>query len=120
MLLVLYFFLFLENEKLIFFLLLVLFFYDYLAPWCGHCKKLAPTLDAMASYITGKFAIGKIDCTVETSICKSQQFNIRGYPTLKIYKDGTFFDYPSKRDADSMIEVCQQNNCKLFVVKQKV
>ena len=101
------FFLFLENEKTHLFLHLVLF-YDYLAPWCGHCKKLAPTLDAMASYITGKFAIGKIDCTVETSICKSQQFNIRGYPTLKIYKDGTFFDYPSKRDADSMIEFMER------------
>lgn len=80
----------------------------FYAPWCGHCKKLAPTLDAMAKYITGKFAIGKIDCTTETSLCKSSQFNIRGYPTLKIYKDGNFYDYPGKRDADSMIEFMEK------------
>lgn len=76
---------------------------SYKAPWCGHCKKLAPTLDAMASYISGKFAIGKIDCTVQTTLCKDPKFNVRGYPTLKIYKDGNFYDYSGKRDADSMI-----------------
>ena len=62
----------------------------------------------MASYITGKFAIGKVDCTTEKSICKSSQFNIKGYPSLKIYKDGNFFDYPGKRDPDSMIEFMEK------------
>ncbi len=77
--------------------------YHRIAPWCGHCKKLAPTLDKMATYISGKFAIGKIDCTIHTSLCKDSKFNVKGYPTLKIYKDGNFFDYSGKRDADSMI-----------------
>ena len=57
----------------------------------------------MASYISGKFAIGKIDCTVQTTLCKDPKFNIKGYPTLKIYKDGNIYDYSGKRDADSMI-----------------
>merc|ERR1719491_2403242 len=35
----------------------------FYAPWCGHCKKLAPTLNSMAPYLSGKLAIGKIDCT---------------------------------------------------------
>jgi hypothetical protein len=62
----------------------------------------------MASYISGKFAIGKIDCTTQPSICKDPKFNIKGYPSLKIYKDGNFFDYTSKRDADSMIEFMEK------------
>lgn len=80
----------------------------FYAPWCGHCKKLAPLLDKMASYISGKFAIGKIDCTTQKTICKSPQFNIRGYPTLQIYKDGHFYDYTGKRDPDSMIDFMEK------------
>ncbi len=76
------------------------------APWCSHCKKLAPTLDKMAPYLSGKISIGKIDCTKEQSLC--HKHNIAGYPTLKISRDGDFFDYPGKRDADSMIEFAEK------------
>jgi len=79
---------------------------SFLAPWCGHCKKLAPTLDKMASYLAGKLAIGKIDCTVEKELCAEQQ--VRGYPTLKVYRDGDIFDYPGQRDADSMIDFAEK------------
>lgn len=68
---------------------------------CGHCKSLAPVLDKVAPHLAGKMAIGKIDCTVEKSLCK--KFNVRGYPTLKYYRDGTFEDYPLGRDADSIM-----------------
>ncbi len=68
---------------------------------CGHCKSLAPVLDKVAPHLAGKMAIGKIDCTVEKSLCK--KFSIRGYPTLKYYRDGTFEDYPLGRDADSIM-----------------
>jgi protein disulfide-isomerase-like protein len=73
----------------------------FYAPWCGHCQKLAPVLDAIAQYLKGKMAIGKIDCTTERRLCS--KFNVEGYPTLKIYRDGDYMDYPGKRDADSMI-----------------
>jgi protein disulfide-isomerase-like protein len=78
----------------------------FYAPWCGHCKKLAPTLDKMAPYLAGKLAIGKIDCTVEKGLCSEQQ--VRGYPTLKVYRDGDIFDYPGQRDADSMIDFAEK------------
>ena len=77
-----------------------------IAPWCTHCKKIAPTLDAMAPYLSGKLAIGKVDCTTEKPVC--QKYGVSGYPTLKIYRDGDFFDYPGKRDADSMIEFAEK------------
>lgn len=78
----------------------------FYAPWCSHCKKLAPTLDAMAPYVSGRLAIGKIDCTIHKPLC--QKHNVGGYPSLKISRDGDLFDYPGKRDADSMIEFAEK------------
>jgi protein disulfide-isomerase A1 len=73
----------------------------FYAPWCGHCKKLEPVLDSVAPFLAGKMAIGKIDCTVEKLLCK--RFEVRGYPTLKYFRDTEFYDYPSGRDKDSIM-----------------
>ncbi|KAL7538139.1 hypothetical protein ACHAWF_006007 [Thalassiosira exigua] len=73
----------------------------FYAPWCGHCKTLAPVLDAVAPHLAGKMAVGKVDCTVEKKLCK--RFDVRGYPTLKYYRDGTHNDYPLGRDKDSIM-----------------
>ncbi|KAL9187144.1 hypothetical protein ACHAXT_010864 [Thalassiosira profunda] len=73
----------------------------FYAPWCGHCKKLEPVLDAVAPFLAGKMAIGKVDCTSEKKLCN--RFGIKGYPTLKYFRDGDFYDYPLGRDKDSII-----------------
>mmetsp|Transcript_46 Transcript_46/g.111 ORF Transcript_46/g.111 Transcript_46/m.111 type:complete len:491 (-) Transcript_46:413-1885(-) len=73
----------------------------FYAPWCGHCKSLAPVLDAVAPFLAGKMSIGKVDCTVEKKLCK--RHDVKGYPTLKYYRDGDFQDYPLGRDKDSII-----------------
>ena len=73
----------------------------FYAPWCGHCKKLEPVLDQVAPFLAGKMAIGKVDCTVEKKLCK--RFGVKGYPTLKYYRDTEFHDYPSGRDKDSIM-----------------
>lgn len=73
----------------------------FYAPWCGHCKTLAPVLDAVAPFLAGKMALGKVDCTSEKPLCN--RFNVKGYPTLKYYRDGDFNDYPLGRDKDSII-----------------
>ena len=46
-------------------------------------------------------AIGKVDCTSEKTLCK--RFGVRGYPTLKYYRDGGYHDYEMGRDADSIM-----------------
>ncbi|KAL3809356.1 hypothetical protein ACHAXA_009064 [Cyclostephanos tholiformis] len=78
-----------------------IWFLKFYAPWCGHCKTLAPVLESVAPFLAGKMAIGKIDCTIEKELCKTH--GVRGYPTLKYYRDGEYHDYPSGRDADSII-----------------
>jgi hypothetical protein len=58
-------------------------------------------LDEVAPKVAGKLAIGKIDCTKEKSLCS--QYKVKGYPTLKFYRDGDFYDYPGGRKAEDII-----------------
>jgi len=80
-------------------------FVMFYAPWCGHCKRLAPTWDELAEdYIEDNkdVVIAKVDCTEETSLCSDQ--DVTGYPTLKFFKDGPEMGvkYRGKRDQKSL------------------
>jgi len=56
---------------------------EFYAPWCGHCKRLAPDYEKVAqAFLTEpKVAIVKIDCDAHKAKCS--QFDVSGYPTLK-------------------------------------
>ena len=83
-------------------------FVKYYAPWCGHCKKLAPTWHelseaAKVQLADAKVNIAHVDCTVVQSVCTEQ--DIKGYPTLKIHKSGpnSGEKYQGSRDLDALL-----------------
>ncbi|KAL6079377.1 Protein disulfide-isomerase A6 [Balamuthia mandrillaris] len=70
---------------------------EFYAPWCGHCKKLAPTWEELAT--KGKTNVAKVDCTVEKNLAK--RFGIKGFPTIKYIRDGKVFDYKGQRTVEA-------------------
>ncbi len=63
---------------------------DFWAEWCGPCKMMAPTVDAIASEYVGKVKVGKLD--VEENGGTAMRYNIRGIPTLLLFKGGRVVD----------------------------
>lgn len=61
-------------------------FVDFWAPWCGPCRMLAPSLDAAAEQYNGRAVIAKYNVDENSQVATEN--NIRGIPTLLVYKNG--------------------------------
>jgi protein disulfide-isomerase A1 len=84
--------------------------YDYLlvefyAPWCGHCKKLAPEYEGAAKILAEQdppITIAKVDATEQKKI--TEDHGIKGFPTLYFYNNGNRMDYGGGRTTDTIVE----------------
>jgi thioredoxin 1 len=59
---------------------------DYWAEWCGPCKAIAPILDQVAQDYDGKLKVAKVN--VDDNVEVPKKYNIRGIPTLMLFKNG--------------------------------
>jgi thioredoxin 1 len=59
---------------------------DFWAPWCGPCKMLAPTVDAIAADYAGKLRVVKVNTDVSRQA--AMNYRIEGIPTLLLFKAG--------------------------------
>jgi thioredoxin 1 len=63
---------------------------DFWAEWCAPCRRLAPTVDALAADFAGRLTVGKLN--VDENPGTAGRFNIRGIPTLLLFKGGQVVD----------------------------
>jgi thiol-disulfide isomerase/thioredoxin len=85
----------------------VLFF----APWCGHCKSLAPDYAVFASHAPPDSFVGAVDATAQPSLLQRQgsfvpeEYRISGYPTIVGYRKGNFKQiYQGSRTVSGLTE----------------
>jgi thioredoxin 1 len=59
---------------------------DLWAEWCGPCRRLAPTVDALAQDFDGRVTVAKLNVDENPSV--PGKYMVRGIPTLLVFKDG--------------------------------
>jgi thioredoxin 1 len=59
---------------------------DLWAEWCGPCRRLAPTVDALAQEFDGRATVAKLDVDENPNV--PGRYAVRGIPTLLLFKDG--------------------------------
>ncbi|XP_076456870.1 protein disulfide-isomerase A6 homolog [Babylonia areolata] len=78
---------------------------EFYAPWCGHCKNLAPQWAQAATELKGKVKLCALDATVHTVM--SNRYGVRGFPTIKVFpagkKDGEADEYDGGRTANDIV-----------------
>ena len=92
---------------------------EFYAPWCGHCKALAPKYDELAERLSGvdSIVIAKMDATANE--IDHEGVNVSGFPTLKFFPasdDGKVIDFNGSREVDDFIEFLQKNAAIKFTL----
>jgi len=63
---------------------------DLWAEWCGPCRRLAPTVDALASEYDGRATVAKLN--IDENPDTPSKYRVLGIPTLLVFKDGELAD----------------------------
>ncbi|XP_041464470.1 protein disulfide-isomerase A3-like [Lytechinus variegatus] len=78
---------------------------EFFAPWCGHCKRLAPEYETAATKLQREsppIPLAKVDCT-ESGKQSCGKHGVSGYPTLKVFRKGSPSDYQGPRDSAGIV-----------------
>jgi protein disulfide-isomerase A6 len=96
---------------------------EFFAPWCGHCKNLAPVYEELATvfqHAGDKVSVAKVDADAHKSLGK--RFGVSGFPTLKWFdgKSDKPTDYSGGRDLESLSKFITEKSSIKPKVKGKL
>jgi thioredoxin 1 len=79
---------------------------DFWAEWCGPCRMMSPTVDAVADAYVGRAKVGKLN--VDDNGATGMRYNVRGIPTLLLFKGGKVVEQKvgavGKADVQKMLD----------------
>jgi protein disulfide-isomerase A1 len=82
------------------------------APWCGHCKQLAPIYDQLAENFKDKeeFVVAKMDSTVN----ELEDIKVQSFPTIKLFVKGTneVIDYAGERTLEALSKFLESHGAE--------
>ena len=86
---------------------------EFYAPWCGHCKNLAPEYQKAGKALQGIIGVGAIDCDQHKQLCG--QYGIQGFPTIKIFGANKRKpeDFNGERTASGIVQAAQRTAQKI-------
>lgn len=93
---------------------------EFYAPWCGHCKALAPKYDELAekyAAFSDKVTIAKIDATAN-----DVPDDISGFPTIKLFKAGSKdepIEYSGARSVEALAEFVRDNGSHKVAIPEE-
>ena len=92
---------------------------EFYAPWCGHCKELAPVWDELGEKYKEheSIVIAKIDATANELV----DVNVQGFPTIKLFKKETneVVDFDGKRTMEGFVKFLESGGENEKIIKTK-
>ena len=74
---------------------------EFYAPWCGHCKHLAPVYEEVATALKGEVNVAKVDAAAHRAL--GSRFEVKGFPTILFLSHGQVYKYKGKRTKEAFV-----------------
>lgn len=74
----------------------------FYAPWCGHCKTLAPIYEQVATELKGEINVAHVDVTGSRDL--GTRFEIQGFPTVKLLSKGQTYTFKGRRSVEELVQ----------------
>ena len=94
---------------------------EFFAPWCGHCKALAPEYEKAATLLKGVAKLVAVDASDQANAAIAQKYDVKGFPTLKIFGADKKkpIDYQGQRTSDGIVTEAMKSVNQLVKDRKK-